>query len=428
MDKYNTMQMFANQYSNDKKIPKELCKLILFTYWSKIDRNISSKIHLSKNIISGNDKDYIFNYNGNLYPFSIFSDRNLQKYDKRVLQKSKRLKEDLVRTLKLACSMDLVNPRVTIGNSVAEIFSLLIIHEENGIDKVIDYGRNIEMRKDDYYEVFNFKELNVIDKYDLYNIYFLLNTLDNYEHIYYYLIFTKEIIDGLSKNEDFNFLTKKYDRNGFNRHNYLLFGNDCDCLFFQKEDTNNKYDTIIRELDNFTENPTKKSRHILYDKKKSKYVFKHWKIGKFTFSLLSDNINDGEEKEKLLSTDRYGECHENSNMIARSLNEEDIKSAYVVGGKIKINETDYFFHSWVEIDEMNIVIDFNHNIVLNRDKYYKLYGAVAITKTHATDMKKIIKKVIFGADFTTMHPMELNYFGLELMRDLKKNEKILKNK
>ena len=428
MDKYNTIQMFTEQYIDDKKISKELGKLMMFTAHSKFDRDIASRIHLSKNILNDKNKDYIFNYNEKSYPFSVFSDRDLQKYDKKILGSSKRLNEGLYGTLKLACSMDLVNSRVAIGNSKAGILYLLILHEENGIDKVIDYARNLEMSKDDYYELFHFDEINVIDKYELYNIYRVLTILNNFDDIYYYLIFTKEIFNDLARNNEFNFLTEKYDKSGFNRHNYLLFGKDCDSIFFRKEDAVNKNGSIIREIDSFTENPTKKSRHISKSKEKGRYIFKHWKIGKFKFRLLSDKIVNQEIKNILLSSDRYGECHENSNKLIRSLTDRDTQSAYVVGGKIKVNEIDYFLHSWIEIDEKNIVVDFNHNIVMNRDKYYKLYGAVAITKTKAIDMKEIVKKVIFEADFFTLHPMDINYFGYEFMNDVMKNEKLLKKK
>lgn len=247
----------------------------------------------------------------------------------------------------------------------------------------------------------------------------------NFEDIYEYLIFTKEIFNELSKKDDLKFLTEKYDENGINLHNYLLFGNNSDAIFFQREDfKHRKYNKLIRELDDFTENPTRESKHITYVEEKEEYMLKARNFGYVTFDLLSNFTKDEKVKEILLSTARYGKCHINANMVARLLSEKNKASAYIVGGKFKENEIDYFYHSWIEIDEKNIVIDFNHNIIMNRDKYYKLFEIVPISKISVSEMEEIIK-TITDADFN-MHPIELNYFGPELMRDLKKNEAIFK--
>lgn len=42
-------------------------------------------------------------------------------------------------------------------------------------------------------------------------------------------------------------------------------------------------------------------------------------------------------------------------------------------------------------------------------------------------MQDIVQTVIFDAG-VNMHPMELNYFGEEVMRDLKKNEKVFQKR
>lgn len=429
MQDFCNAQTFANNYHNNEKISKNLCRLILFTLHSKIDRNINSKLSLFNNITKNpnGELEYTFNYKGKNYPFSVFSDYKLQKIDKKVLESSKRIEEQLFRSLKLACSMDLVNPRIAIGNSLIGPFHILIIFQDKGIDRVIDYTTNLVMNKNDYYELFNYCELNTVDKFDLYNIYCMIDEFNDYEHIYEYLIFTKEIFNELSKKEPFEFLTKKYDINGFNNHNNILLGDNGDSLFFRDEDVYNmKYDKIIWELDSFTENPTEKSKYILYDNKKEKYKIKR-KFGFFTFDLLSNMICDKEVKEQLLSKDRYNKCHQNAIMIARLLSEEDKKTTYIVGGKFKVNEIDYLLHSWIEIDEKNVVIDFNHNIVMNRDEYYKLYKVQPISKTIISEMEDIIETVIYDAKLY-VHPIVLNYFGRELMSDLKKNKKILQKR
>lgn len=427
------MKNYCNAQTSDNKerIPKYLIKLILFAVYSRIDREIYSRLSLSKSFKkdNSNKEDYIFNYNGKNYPFSVFSDYNLQKFDKKILKSSKRYKLSVFRSLKLACSMDLVNPRIAIGNSLVGT-DVLIIFQENGIDKVIDYESNLMMKKEDYYELFHYSELNVLDKSDLYNIYYVIQRMGEDEHINPLEFFTstKEVFNELSKQEDFHFLDEKYDSKGENEHNHFLLGTDSDCLFFQKEDSNKKYAKLISELDKFTENPTIKPKHITYDKKKNQYRLKERNFEFFTFDILSDMIDDQTIKEKLLSNSRYGSCHKNAVIIARALKEEDKKTAYVVAGKIKINEIDYFRHSWVEIDEKNIVIDFNHNIVMNREEYYKLFEAEKISRTLISEMEDMIQTIVFDAKFDTMQQIYVNYFGEEVMRDLKKNEKVFQKR
>lgn len=372
------------------------------------------------------DFDYIFNYEGKTYPFSVFSDRKLQNIDKKILESNERYKEYLHRVLKLACSLDLVNPRVAIGNSLEKIYSLIIIYQENGIEKVIDYSKNLIMTKKDYYELYKFNELNIVSKMDLYNIYYLLTKFNNYQYIFEYLLFTKEIFDELSKKNMFSFFKEKYNINGLNKNNYLLFGNNSDSLFFWGVDSkHSKFEKIIREVNDFTENPQEKSKHISYDKEKDRYMLKERKFGYFTFDLISSLTKNEEVQKILLSKERYGECHINANILGRALEDENKKSAFIVGGKFKINEIDYFYHTWVEIDDNNTVLDFNHNIVMNRDKYYKLFEIVPISKTPVFEMEDIIKIVENDADLG-LHPMYLNYFGSEVRQDLKKNEMIFK--
>ena len=157
METFCNAQTFANNYCDDEKIPKKLIKLLLFTYNSKFDRNVNSKLPFSDIVAANtaNGDKYIFRFNGKEYPFSVFSDNELQKFDKKMLKNVKRIEESKLRSLKLACSLDLVNPRIVIGNSINGIFDILIVFQENGIEKVIDYARNLIMSKENYYEIFN---------------------------------------------------------------------------------------------------------------------------------------------------------------------------------------------------------------------------------------------------------------------------------
>lgn len=138
---------------------------------------------------SSDDFKYFFIFEERKYDFSIFSDCRLQESDRIILESSDRERASLPRTLKLASSIDLINPRVAIGNSLTGVLKPLILFEDKGIDKVIDYSKNIIMTKEDYYSIFDFKELNVVDKFDLYNIYFMIDSFRDYEHIYEYIFF-----------------------------------------------------------------------------------------------------------------------------------------------------------------------------------------------------------------------------------------------
>lgn len=430
MEKINNISVFIQNEHVENFDSKELNSLFQFTCYSKKVRDLYSKSFLFQNITKSNsdDNEYFFLYEGKKYPFYVFSDYDLQAFDKKLLESPKRIKNSFSRTLKLAGSMNLVNPRVSIGNSITGIFRLLIIFQEGKNEQVIDYAKNLVMDKNDYYELFKFQEINIVDKFDLYNIYYFINKFNDEEHIYEYLIFTKEILKELSWKEEFKFLAKPYDISGINKHNYVFLGNDTDFLFFQEEDIyHQKYADLIQELDNFTKNPTHASRHISYNKKKNVYQLKNRKFGYFTFDLLSDMVNDVEIKKQLLSDSRYRKCHKNSIMIARGLQEDNKKSAYVVGGKCKENELDYYYHSWVEIDDKNLVIDYNHNIIMNRDQYYRFFETVAISKTKVEELEEIIEVLIMEAQLY-FDPMDINYFGTELLRDIKKNMKVLKRK
>lgn len=423
------MQCFAENMLVEKEQPKELQELLDFTTYDKNFRN--QNINVFQSITKegkGKRSQYFFNYQGKKYPFSVFSDNNLQKKDQELLKEKERYKIQLLRTLKLACSMELVDPRVAIGNSLIMVCDTLILFREEKTDKVISYSSNLVMDKDDFYEIFEYQEINVVDKADLYFIYWMMKHSNSWVYTYEYLIFTKEIFKELSKNECFPFLSKKYNGIGISYRNMFLFDGNCDSIFFQEDDRKNrKYHDFIKELRDFTKNPTKDSKHISYHPKKDNYQLNVGLSEPFRFSLLSDKIEDEELKDMLLSNKRYRKCYENAIKIANSLDEETLRSAYIVAGKCKINEIDYYYHSWIEIEDKNLVIDFNNNIVMNRNQYYQLFESKLIHRTPISEMNKASQTIVYdvGLDF---HPFYLNYFGSDMARDLQKNEKIFSKK
>jgi hypothetical protein len=197
-------------------------------------------------------------------------------------------------------------------------------------------------------------------------------------------------------------------------------------MFFQKVDSDNKNNNnLIEILDTFTENPTIKSKYIEYDEDKKSYSFIFNSKPVFIFRLLSDYVISEEIKENLLSSSRYHECHENSILVASSLDRDIQESTYIVGGKIDANKQNSFLHSWVEIDKENLVLDYNHNIIMNRDSYYKLFYASPISKTNYFDYYKYFETIMLDFNFN-FHPTFLNYFGKEIIKDLEKNKQLIK--
>lgn len=393
----------------------------------KLDKEVVYLERFAKSKIIKDDNKYIFSFNDNEYEFQLFSSLNLQKCDIKILKSHKKTeKYFFYRTLKLACSMDLTNPRVVIGKVIDSYVDLIILCKEKGEEKVLDYRRNLIMTKDDYYKIFNFREFNIVTKPELLNIYNIINaTTKNYSNIFKYLLFTKKVFKELSKDDKFKLLTEKYDENGINRNNCILFGDNSDNIFFSPFDfKGSRYDKLTSEIEDFTENPNKKKRHI--KKRKGYYLLIKRKFKPIKFDLLSNVLKsdnkeiEDKDKEKLLAEKRYGFCHDISFELAFSL--ESNSEIYLVAGKVKINENDYLFHSWIEID--GDVIDFTKNLMMKKKDYYKLYEVKILEKNKREKLPELCDLIaIFSENF---YPMDINYFGKELYNDLKKNEKILK--
>lgn len=423
MEKFSNIKEFLKQYEYDLEISKEIELLVSFTYDTKETRDSDNRIY---SIITNNkDRSYTFHYEEKEYRFHVFSDFDLQACDKQSLKKEERVEKSFFRTLKLACSMDILEPKVVLAHSSYTSPFSFILFKINGIEKVISYQHNLVMNKEDYYHLFQCQEINVVDKFDLYQIYYMITSLNDMQHIFEYLTFTKEIWKELSKKEIMKYFHKKYDVIGKNCHNAIVLGgHHFDHLFFDTCDIYKmRYAEIIKELKAFTENPKKLPKHITYNQEKGCYKLEEKHFGVFNFHLLSDLIMDEEIQKNLLSKDRYHYCHGNAHVIAKFIHPNDHDHVWIVAGKCKENENDFFYHSWVEDDKENIVFDYNNNIVMNRDKYYQLFEAEAISKTSIVEMQEIVNTLIDTADFVFYY-MDLNYFGKELLEDFKRNEKI----
>lgn len=416
------------------EIDNKIFSLMYFATKSNYYRNFCNRLPFAKNMTGVTTKKdcYIFKYLGKEYPFTLFSEWNLLDIEKETIKDSQsRIKMSTLRNLRLACSLDVVNPKLIIGNSSFRALDTLISYEDKGIEKIIDYSKNLVMKADDYFELFQFDKLNTLEKWKLYNIYSVIAEMNCWEHLFEFLLFYDEIFSDLAKKEMFDEynMQKKFNVKSFHKKNNSVLGNKSDSLFFDVEfdQAKFKYKDSRKEIDDFTLNPSIFTEHVRYDEKKKKYIYEDKDFGLFEFGLLSDSFESEEIKADLLSENRYHKCHSNSHFIIESLPMVDQEQAYLVAGKIRANDTNYFYHSWVEIDSKNVVLDYNRNFVMNRDKYYKLYGAVALQKTTATDMKEVRDELINKAELILTF-IDINYFGTEILRDLKKNEKVFSKK
>ncbi len=413
------IDMFLNIESRMEKFPKEMEELVSFT-----SQEDSQFVNIIK--IEGSEYDYCFLYQNKNYPFSLFSNRKLQEYDcKTLLQKEKRRRESTLRTLKLAGSMDLVLLEVLVGKTNFESAIVLLSFLEHGEEKIADYSRNLVMNKRDYFELFGFFLLNELDKYDLYRIYYFIKGFECLELLDFFLLFSKEMLIDLGKN--YPYLSCKYGEDGINMRNYTLFSDE---LFIKSCDYQNQPFRKLRDtLDTFTLQPDVFHEDIAYDEEKEQYSYFDKEFGKLLFRLFSDYVIE-EEKKVLLSSNRYRNCHRNAVLYTCDFFENDfplIRMASVVSGKVKRNDIDYYYHSWIEIqidDEEIVVLDYNHNICMKKEDYYKLYEVEVIQKTDYPVLQENIDYLtkLWGNKY---YPCQFNYFGIDLVRDLKKNRHLV---
>lgn len=360
-------------------------------------------------IIDIADENYTIHIDNKKYPFKLVSDMDgVISFDKEVLKTRKRHAYSIYRNLRLMFTLPIAFPKLIVGYNQDRILRTLILYNKDNENLVIDYANNIIMKQQDYCELFSFERLNLIDKVDIYYLYALIKENGDFEKVEYYLLYSEKILEGFQRKGLLN--------DGINVRNCLLIGSDSDSVFFS--DFDSEHNKIREELDSFTLNPNKKGKNIIYDDKCKKYY--HCE-GNFYFELLSNYIKDEELKKELFSENRYSYCHANSQYVAFLMGED----SKVVGGKIRIGENSYFYHSWVEIEDKNLVLDYNHNLVMNRDDYYNLNGAISINKTPINELVSYLNEINFKLDLKLDSYM-INYFGQELHRDISKNKQLLK--
>ncbi len=425
MDK--NFNLLLNMNSSISMNTKDIARLSAFTSLSKLDviiYNLSLSNLFVFHIIKSK-KMYALVKKNKKYHFQRLSDVINYSVDKKILLNlKKRHSEDIVRSLRLACSPDLLNACLIVAVTNNDL-SLLIEYEKNHHSYIIDYANNLVMAKENYQELYQMKEVSRIDQATLYKINYLLT--EGYFKILnpsYVLLFPNEILKDISKIE--KWFENKFDTLGVHCNNNFWLGDDCDDLFLTDEDFQvEKISSTYHEIREFTMTPNLPNKHISFDEKMEKYIY-HKRNEKVTFELLSDFIENPEIKKELLSLDRYGECHENSTALMFGF--DTCSKKWLVNGQIKINEKDYFYHTWVEFEKQGemLVIDYNSNIILRKEDYDRLTGAREINRTDFDTLESLIHLL---DDFDLhFHPMIFGYFSQELKRDLEKNKFLIKQK
>lgn len=428
MNEQRNLEMFLSHINNHDI---NLTRINFFTQKKSFSRFFDF-INLSNFFVCHvikNKKGYSLVKNHKKYNFELLSDKIGRKVDEGYLYDYDiRNDVSLTRTLKLACSTDLVNANFIVASTNLGL-RFLVEYQEGKNKKIIDYASNIIMLKEDYNQLYNLNEISRMDQATLYNWYIMFN---NEPDLYLLLdpmfmcLFPKELLKSFGNLDGYSWLNEKYDEKGFNRNNYFWLGDNCDSLFFGDEDCFSK--KLYSDIIDFTEKPVCDNIKFFYDKNNNSYFYLNG-TSKIYFKLLSDYVLDEDIKSELLSDDRYGGCHRNSIKLLLSM---DITkhNKYLVNGRTKVNEKDYFYHTWVELEKENgvsKVIDYNCNLIIDREDYYNMVGADVINKTNIADLIDVLYLSVsdFGINF---HSMELGYFSQEIKRDLEKNKFLIKQK
>ena len=374
-------------------------------------------------IISSLGTSGMFKYNNQIYKYQRISSLDIQRVDHNILLNEKLRDEySFTRTLKLACNLDYNDIRYIIASEINDDFISLVSFSKDGTYYIMDYSKDLIMSKDDYYKLLDVKEYASLNKFQLYRFYVLFiqeNSLKmNWEEFLEFVIFNDEIFKELgSKYED---LASKYDVFGMNKNNYAIVGDASDSLFIWDEDYKNlRYEEDRAIIEEFTLDPEENMDYV--DSFEDKY---HYSGDiSVSFELLS-SISGDKDKERLHSMERYGHCHFFAMLYTYLY---DKYEAMAVGGKIKRNDVDFYYHSWVEVKSPveTLVLDYSHNIIMNKDKYYELFGAVKISEIKRSDMIRILD---YLDEYEFSDSLSIMFFGNEMLRDLDRNKNIFKRK
>lgn len=218
----------------------------------------------------------------------------------------------------------------------------------------------------------------------------------------------------------------EYSIDGINKINNILFKN----INYRKLDSNHNlnYSNIYIKLYYYT-----KYRDKTYIPSNIKELINNIKCEdsinyynddnvNFEFLLLSDFDYMKMRKKELTSDKRLHKCHITSYYFILNFPYENI---YLLTGFINISNHD-ILHSVVEIKDKNnessSIIDYTQNLIMKKDDYDKITNFKYYSKISKQDLIND-KDIIIS--FNMKLPIFL-FFRDEIMKDLQKNEKVLK--
>lgn len=140
----------------------------------------------------------------------------------------------------------------------------------------------------------------------------------------------------------------------------------------------------------------------------------------FRFDLLSDQIEGKSMIRELKSKKRFHKCHESS--IGMCLQDEDDSMKVLIGYIPCIDNEE--LHSIIEYKEQDAIyiIDYTQNLMMLKDDYITINKYRVVNEVSSESLKKDLSIMIELGIRTPFYLM----FRDEIMRDLKKNSRVLK--
>lgn len=346
-------------------------------------------------------------------PFRLLSDGKVTDYDKKILLSKKREDYETSRSLRIAASHNLANAVYMVV--ISNLPKSLVRYVKEGIEYIIDYDNNLVMQHDDYKEIFPYEIIEEIDQANLSYCSELIEKLGDVIPINLILLGFSEIMDNLRKNIP-TFAPERY-MSGIHWRNRYIIALDNELLFSTYSER--KDIGVIDDDDvifNFTLNPLAK-RYDISISEDNYYLYKGYR-----FRRISDCLNVGKFKEKLVSSERFHMCMAGSIwmslILAKTYKPEDIR---IVLGVIPQNDYEGNYHAWTELRKNGkwIAVDYTGNLIMESDDYIRLRDA----KVLRTIEYLVIKKL---GDFYYDSRLEMDifpilYFAEEMLRDIKKS-------
>ena len=192
---------------------------------------------------------------------------------------------------------------------------------------------------------------------------------------------------------------------------------------------------ISSALDSFTDKtvPEKEKLRLLNDLKNIEYI-DSVKVDKLKVSIkgkdfkliafrLSDCIEELKEDKNIETKNRKGKCHVKSMEISLRLGyQNDIVTGYIYGLSNKAK----YLHSWVEfknLKNMEFVIDYTENIIINKNAYYMLRHAEPLSRISREELAKD-RNLIYKRlnEIGSINIKEYLVFRDELSKDIERNK------